>query len=81
MENCKGCLTIRCSYTEHSGYKTEEGIVICPCGICLIKMVCRMECDPFIEFLGESNIHSMKEADMTISDCFDNIEKLLAEEG
>jgi hypothetical protein len=78
MENCEGCLTVQCSHSTYSGYKTREGIVECPCSICLIKMVCRMECDPYIEFIGGANIHSMKEADMTISDCLDNVEKLLA---
>jgi hypothetical protein len=80
LKNCEGCLTVRCRYAIYSGYKTEEGIVECPCSICLIKMVCRMECDPYIEFIGEANIHSMKEVGvtMTISNCLDNVEKLLA---
>ena len=77
VENCEGCLTVQCNHSIYSGYKTKGGIVECPCSICLIKMVCRMECDPYIEFIGEANIHSMKEADMTVSDCLDNVEKLL----
>ena len=77
MTNCKGCLTVQCRYTTYSGYKTETGMIECPCSTCLIKMVCRMECDPYMEFIGGANIHSMKEADMTISDCFDSIEKTI----
>ena len=79
MENCEGCLTIQCNYATYSGYKTEEGIVECPCGICLIKMICKIECDPYIKFIADSNNHSIKEAGITISDCLGNIEKLLAE--
>ena len=74
MTNCGGCLTVQCNHSIYSGYKTKGGIVECPCSICLIKMVCRMECDPYIEFIGEANIHSMKEAGMTVSDCLDNVE-------
>jgi hypothetical protein len=41
-----------------------------------------MECDPYIEFIGGANIHSMKEVGvtmtMTIRGCLDNVEKLLA---
>ncbi len=53
--SCKGCLTESCRNTEHIGYKTEEGIVKCPCSICLIKMVCRNECEPYIEFKVDAN--------------------------
>jgi len=77
IDYCKGCLTARCRYTTYSGYKTETGIVECPCSICLIKMVCKRECDSYIEFIANANNHLIKEAGITISDCIDNAEDYL----
>jgi hypothetical protein len=45
MENCKGCCRKPCTYSEY----IEE----CPCGICLIKGICRIACDDFIDFVVE----------------------------
>lgn len=45
MEFCKGCCRKPCTYSS-------EYIEECPCGICLIKGVCRRACDDFIDFVG-----------------------------
>lgn len=43
MEYCKGCYVKHgCTYREYS--------TLCPCGICLIKMVCEEMCDEHVVF-------------------------------
>jgi hypothetical protein len=43
IKNCKGCYVINgCIYKEHS--------TLCPCSICLIKVVCREICDEHLDF-------------------------------
>jgi hypothetical protein len=43
MKNCKGCcIRKECLYIKHSK--------VCPCAICLIKMVCDASCNLHIDF-------------------------------
>jgi len=43
MKYCKGCpVKDRCNYTEYS--------TLCPCRICLVKMICNNVCNEHIDF-------------------------------
>jgi hypothetical protein len=52
MENCEGCL-IKCThYAAYSAELISKTILIsCPCGMCLIKMVCTRGCDEFDKYI------------------------------
>lgn len=67
ISNCKGCLTVRCRHIENVGYKTETGMIECPCTICLIKVVCVIACDSYTVFKTDANAYMVKKASDTIA--------------
>lgn len=46
MENCKGCLI-----EGLCGYKHVAKTKKCPCGMCLIKVVCKTACEEYTQFM------------------------------
>jgi len=43
VENCKGCpVKDKCNYIEYS--------TLCPCRMCLIKVMCNDVCDEHVDF-------------------------------
>ena len=62
---CEGCL-IKC--THYAAYTTEliskEIITKCPCGMCLVKMVCNTGCDEFNKYskMGIDQIRYLEKA-------------------
>ncbi len=49
MENCKGCY----SHISRSVCAVFSNIIVtgkCPCGVCLIKMVCKIPCKEYTKF-------------------------------
>ncbi len=49
MTNCKGCLVKCTHYTAYnSGHISRTVLTKCPCGVCIIKMVCEANrCEEF----------------------------------
>jgi hypothetical protein len=55
MEYCKGCRTKErvCTIRLYTQYGTKERVSIigdCPCGICLVKGVCKVACPEYLDF-------------------------------
>ena len=51
MKTCEGCYSYGKNDCVYIGYRTEEGIVNCPCGMCLIKVVCARACIEYENFV------------------------------
>ena len=64
-EECKGCRTLnrKCCFVHNKmsrKYFINDKIKLeCPCSKCLIKGVCKIECDAFIQF-GIVSIEKIK---------------------
>ncbi len=55
MENCKGCHTeVECSLTLTH---VKQMRVDCPCGVCLIKVICNSSCDEYEMFWGGEGVY------------------------
>ena len=54
IKECEGCLAEGCLYTKYS--------TLCPCRMCIVKMMCTApyECYDFHTFVSENHSH-MKE--------------------
>ncbi len=55
MDYCKGCRTKEkaCTIRIYIQYAMEERVSTmgkCPCGTCLIKMVCKVACIEYLDF-------------------------------
>ena len=55
MAYCKGCRSRErsCTTRVYIEYATEKGASIigkCPCGVCLIKGICKVACEDYLSF-------------------------------
>lgn len=53
---CKGCADLssmnKCNIFVYPRITIENKILECPCRSCLVKVMCRAECEPFIKYLN-----------------------------
>ena len=61
MEHCEGCLIKCIHHTAHSnGFIPELVLTKCPCGMCLVKMVCANRCEEFDKYITKT-LHELAE--------------------
>ena len=51
MKSCEGCYSYGKNDCVYVAYRTEKVTIECPCGICLIKVVCARACDEYEDFV------------------------------
>jgi len=61
MKYCKGCYRRSVNFCVYTKYMKE-----CPCGICLIKGVCQVACEEFIDFTAVRHPCILKEYASTV---------------
>ncbi len=70
MENCNGCL-IKCVHYKavyEEALVSKIVLIECPCGICLIKMVCTDGCVPYNEYITKT-IHELEDLEQHLIIC------------
>ncbi len=50
IKGCEGCLTKEVCEDGGKPYYKEKYNIKCPCGMCLIKVICKDPCEDYLDF-------------------------------